>query len=58
MAQNMTRDQLIRKIEQTQEEIRSAGPVHKRDLGKHLHRMRVQLARYDRYQAAARKGVA
>ncbi len=54
----MTRDQLIRKIEQTKEEIRSAGPVHKRDLGKHLHRMQVQLARYDRYQTAARKGVA
>ena len=53
----MTRDQLMDKIEQTKREIKSAGPVHRRDLRKHLKRMLAQVAQYDRYQAAARQGV-
>ena len=53
----MTREQMMDKIEQTRREIKTAGPVHRRDLRKHLKRMLAQVAQYDRYQAAARQGV-
>ena len=53
----MTRDQLMDKIMQTKREIKTAGPVHRRDLRKHLKRMLAQVAQYDRYQEAARQGV-
>ena len=53
----MNREQLEARIVQTRREINSAGPVHKRDLQKHLKRMLAQLAQYDRYRAAARQGV-
>lgn len=51
----MTRDELIKKIEITKNEIMFAGPVQRRDLQKHLKRMLAQLAQYDRFQAAARR---
>ena len=53
----MTRDELIEKIDITKKAIQFAGPVHRRDLRKHLKRMLAQLAQYDRYQAAARQEV-
>ena len=53
----MTRDELIEKIDTTKKEIMFAGPVHRRDLRKHLKRMLAQLAQYDRFQAAAKQGV-
>ena len=53
----MTREQLMEKIMQTKQEIKTAGPVHRRDLRKHLKRMLAQVAQYDRYQEAARRGV-
>ena len=53
----MTRDELIEKIDITKKAIQFAGPVHRRDLRKHLKRMLAQVAQYDRYQAAARQGV-
>ena len=53
----MTRQQLMDKIEQTRREIKTAGPVHRRDLRKHLKRMLAQVAQYDRFQAASRQGV-
>ena len=53
----MTRDELIERIEMTRKEIQIAGPVHRRDLRKHLNRMLAQLAQYDRFQAAAKQGV-
>ena len=53
----MSREQLMEKIMQTKQEIKTAGPVHRRDLRKHLKRMLAQVAQYDRYQAAARQGV-
>ena len=53
----MARIELEEKIMQTKQEIKTAGPVHRRDLRKHLKRMLAQLAQYDRYQAAARQGV-
>ena len=53
----MNREQLMEKIMQTRQEIKTAGPVHRRDLRKHLKRMLAQVAQYDRYRAAARQGV-
>ena len=52
MSGNMNREELVEKIELTKQAIMFAGPVHRRDLGKHLRRMLAQLAEYDRYQAA------
>ena len=57
MAESMTRDQMIEKIEITKKAIMFAGPVHRRDLRKHLKRMLAQLAQYDRFQAATRQEV-
>lgn len=53
----MTREQMEEKIMQTKTEIKSAGPVHRRDLRKRLKRMLAQLAQYDRFQEAAKQGV-
>ena len=53
----MNREQLIEKIVQTKRAIKTAGPVHKRDLQKHLKRMQIQVAQYDRFQADARRKV-
>ena len=57
MAEGLNRDQLIERIEMTKKAIMFAGPVHRRDLRKHLHRMLAQLRQYDAFQAAARQGV-
>lgn len=53
----MNREQMEERIMQTRREINSAGPVHKRDLQKHLKRMLAQLAQYDRFQTDARRKV-
>lgn len=53
----MTRDELIERIEMTKKAIMFAGPVHRRDLRKHLKRMLAQLAQYDRFQEAAKRKV-
>jgi len=57
MADGKNREQLEEKIMQTKHEMKTTGPVHRRDLGKHLKRMLAQLAEYDRYQADAKQGV-
>ena len=54
----MNREQLIEKIEMTKAAIQFAGPVHRRDLRKHLKRMMTELKQYDRYQKEAKQGVA
>jgi len=54
----MARLELEEKIMQTRQEMKKAGPVHRRDLGKHLKRMLAQVAQYDRFQAEAKQGVA
>ena len=36
------------------QELKTAGPHHRRDLLKHIHRMEKELLIYDRYQQAAR----
>ena len=55
--QTMTRDELIEKIDITKKAIMFAGPVHRRDLRKHLKRMLAQLRQYDAFQAATRQEV-
>lgn len=57
MAEGLTRDELIERIEMTKKAIMFAGPIHRRDLRKHLKRMLAQLAQYDRFQVAARQEV-
>lgn len=53
----MTREEMVEKIRMTEQAILYAGPAHRRDLRKHLKRMLAQLRQYDRFQAAARRGV-
>lgn len=43
-------------IEAVREQIKTAGPVHRRDLERQLHRMEKELKEYDRYQAMAKRG--
>ena len=57
MADGKNREQLEEKIMQTKHEMKTAGPVHRRDLGKHLKRMLAQLRQYDAFQAAAKRKV-
>ena len=49
-----TADEIKRKIYNAEMEMRTAGPCHRRDLLKHIHRMQKELLIYDRYQQAAR----
>ena len=53
----MRRDELEEKIRQTEEAIKWAGPIHRRDLENHLRRMKKELRDYDRLQQAAREAV-
>lgn len=49
----MTRAELQDKIRKTREEMKTAGPVHRRDLGRHLRRLEAQLKQYDRFRKGA-----
>ena len=42
------------RIYAAKQELKTAGPHHRRDLLKHIHRMEKELLIYDRYQQAAR----
>lgn len=42
------RDEIIRKLNAAREEMRHAGPVHRRDLQKHIRRLRGQLIACDK----------
>ena len=53
----MSREELVEEIRVTEQAMKRAGPMHYRDLRKHLKRMIAELKKYDRYQAAARQGV-
>jgi hypothetical protein len=48
------REELLRKIFNAKMEMRTAGPHHRRDLLKHIHRMQKELTIYDKYQQAAK----
>ena len=43
------------KIRAAKEELKTAGPHHRRDLMKHIHRMQKELLIYDRFQNAAKQ---
>lgn len=47
------REQHKAAIEAIKAQIRTAGPCHKRDLIRQLHRMQKELLIYDRYRQAA-----
>ena len=49
----MTRSELIQKIITAEEQLPKAGKIHRRDLLKHISRMKRELKTYDYYQ---RKG--
>nr|DAQ03032.1 MAG TPA: hypothetical protein [Caudoviricetes sp.] len=51
----MTRDELVQKITSAKAALPKAGSIHKRDLGKHIHRLEKELRMYDFYQAQAKK---
>lgn len=51
----MTRDELIQRMIRLEEEAGKSGPVHRRDLEKHLRRMKKELRDYDRFQREARE---
>lgn len=51
----MTRDELLEKIKLTETAIMLAGPIHRRDLQKHLRRMQKELRDYDRFHLEARE---
>lgn len=53
MAETM-RDQHKAAIRAAKEELKTAGPHHRRDLLKHIHRMQKELMIYDKYQQAAK----
>ena len=49
----MTREELERKIAAAKEEMQHCGPIHRRDLCKHIRRMEKQLRIYDSYHSHA-----
>jgi hypothetical protein len=51
---DMQRESWKSKIRVAKEELKTAGPHHRRDLLKHIHRMQKELMIYDKYQQAAK----
>lgn len=47
------RIRLVEKIEAAKAERRTAGPIHRRDLTKHIRRMEREVRDWDRFHAAA-----
>ena len=50
------RERHIAAIRAAKEELKTAGPHHRRDLQKHIHRMQKELRIYDFYHQQAQKG--
>ena len=48
------RDDFVRELEAAKAEEKIAGPIHKRDLRKHILEMERELRDYDRFQQAFR----
>ncbi|MBR6029413.1 MAG: hypothetical protein IKP40_10010 [Clostridia bacterium] len=48
------REELVQKIAEARADLETAGPIHSRDLKKHIRRMEKELRDYDQFQAAAR----
>jgi len=51
----MTREELIQKIDTAKRELEHAGPIHRRDLCKHIRRMEKELSFYDAHYRHAQK---
>ena len=51
----MTREELAATIIMRRKELKSAGPVHKKDLVKNIRKLERELRDYDRFHAAARR---
>ena len=51
----MTRDELIQKIDAAKREMERAGPIHRRDLAKHIRRMENELRFFDFSHRQAQK---
>lgn len=52
----MTRNELVDKIKTAKQALMFAGPIHRRDLNKHIKRMERELRDYDRFHAEAARG--
>lgn len=44
----LTRSEIIDKIRSAKAELHTAGPIHRRDLQKHIKRLKGKLIQYDR----------
>lgn len=52
---SMTREELTQKIAAAKDEMQRSGPIHRRDLYKHIRHMEKELRIYDFYHAQAQK---
>lgn len=52
----MTRNELKAKIQAAETELTTAGAMHRKDLTKHIRRMKKELRDYDRFQEQAKRG--
>lgn len=48
----MNRSELIVRIQDKKQEMKTAGKIHRRDLKKYIHRLEVELMKYDYYHKA------
>lgn len=51
-----TRSELAEKIRIAKDALMFSGPMHRRDLQKHIRRMEKELRDYDRFQEQAKRG--
>ena len=52
----MNREELQQRIRKAEAELKTAGPIHARDLRKFIRRMKKELIIYGRYRTAAAGG--
>ena len=50
------REEHLAAMQTVKDQLKTAGPCHRRDLLRQLHRMEKDLKEYDRYQAMAKRG--
>lgn len=48
------RERHVALIKAAEDEMKNAGPMHRKDLQRHIIRMKRELRQYDRYQTEAR----
>jgi ribosome recycling factor len=47
------REEHLKKIREAKEQLKTAGPHHRRDLMKYIHRLQKEVMIYDKYRQAA-----